>query len=311
MTEKTGKKVFTAWVTVAMVGMLLVGFTSGYYVGRTMFSEESVVIVDDYGRQIKLTGTPDRIVSIAPTPTEILFAIGAGGALVGVDDYSDYPPEAANITKIGNALELNVEAIIALKPDLVVTSDFVPPALDAIEAKGIPYMVLAVRTLEAAVKDIRLMGAVTGHLEEAEQLASSLEARIQAVTSKTQDANLVRPKVYLEYYPYFTYGPGSYGDDLIRKAGGINIAANASSEYPMVSPEFVLAANPDVIVYTVGPMTSTQPSDFASRPGWENITAVRTGAIYSMDDNLVSRYGPRVVDGLEQLAAILHPDLFP
>ncbi len=309
MTEIT-KSVLTAWMAVAIVGIALVAFTGGYYAGSTLSAKEGIVIVDDYGRQIKLSGPPERIVSIAPTPTEILFAIGAGDLVVGVDDYSDYPAEAQNLTKVGNALMLNVEAIVALRPDLVITADLVPLALSAVEARGIPYMVLAVRTLDAAIKDIRMMGAITGHVQEATALADSLDARIQAVKEKTLAPDVHRSKVYLEYYEYFTFGPGSFGDDLIRAAGGINIAGNTSSEYPMISPEFVVAANPEVIVYTYGVMTNITPSDFASRPGWSGIDAVKNEAIYSIDDNLVSRYGPRVVDGLEQLAAILHPDLF-
>jgi iron complex transport system substrate-binding protein len=292
------------------VGIALVAFTSGYYAGAVLSAEQTVTIVDDYGRQIKLTGVPDRIVSIAPTTTEVLFAIGAGDQVVGVDDFSDYPNEANNLTKVGNALALNVEAIVGLKPDLVMTGDLVPKALKQVEDRGIPYMVLAARTLSDAVKDIRLMGALTGHTEDANTLADSLEARIQAVTNLTLAPNVMRPKVYIEYYEYYTFGPGSFGDDMLRAAGGVNIAGNTSSEYPVIGPEFVVAADPDIIVYTVGPMTTVDPSDFGKRPGWENITAIVDDAIYSIDDDLVSRYGPRVVDGLEQLAAILHPELF-
>jgi len=298
------------WVALAFVGIALVAFTGGFYAGAILSAEQTVTIVDDYGRQIKLTGVPDRIVSIAPTPTEVIFAIGAGDLVVGVDDYSDYPTEANNITRVGNALELNVEAIVGLKPDLVVTGDLVPKALKRVEDRGIPYMVLAARTLSDVVKDIRLMGAVTGHVQDASTLADSLDVRIKAVTNMTLAPTVVRPKVYIEYYEYFTFGPGSFGDDLLRAAGGVNIAGSTSSEYPVVGPEFVVAADPDIIVYTVGVMTTVAPSDFGKRPGWENITAVVDDAIYSIDDNLVSRYGPRVVDGLEQLAAILHPELF-
>ncbi|UCE81088.1 MAG: cobalamin-binding protein [Methanobacteriota archaeon] len=308
--KEVWKSALSVWMVVVIVGVALMAFTGGYYAGTILSSKEGIVIVDDYGRQIKLSGTPERIVSIAPTATEILFAIGAGEQVVGVDTYSDYPAEAQDLAKVGDAFALNVEAIVALDPDLVVTADLVPEALNTVEARGIPYMVLAVRTLDAAVKDIRMMGALTGHIEEATALADSLDARILAVKEKTLATDVERPKVYVEYYEYFTFGPGSFGDDMIRAAGGINIAGNASSEYPYISAEFVVAANPEVIVYTVGVMTTIEPSDFGERPGWSELDAVVNEAIYSIDDNLVSRYGPRVVDGLEELAAILHPDLF-
>lgn len=270
----------------------------------------SMTVVDDYGRTVELDGVPQRIVSASPTPTEILFAVGAGDQIVGVDDFSDYPEEAKNKTKVGS-FELNVEVIVALEPDLVICSDLVPEAdLTQIEGHGIPYFILATRTLEDVFKDVRLAGVLTGHIQEAEALASSLEARVEAVTEKTLAQGVSKPRVYLEYYPMWTFGPGSYGDDLITLAGGTNIAANTSSEYPELNAEFIIAADPEIIVYTVGPMSVTTAEEIASRPGWDEITAVKEGSIYPIDDNIISRYGPRIVDGLEALALLVHPELY-
>jgi iron complex transport system substrate-binding protein len=272
--------------------------------------DAGILLVDDYGRTIKLDKTPERIVSTAPTPTEILFAVGAGDLVVGVDDYSDYPAEVANITKVGS-YTLSTEVIISLQPDLVVSSDLVPISqLELLEDNGIPFVVLATRTLDDVLKDVRLVGILTGHVEEANDLADSLEARIDAVTEKTMAIGVVKPRVYVEYYPYWTYGPGSFGNDLIALAGGMNIAENATSEYPMLSSEFIIAEDPEIIVYTVGYMTTTTAEEISDRAGWDGITAVVNDDIYSMDDNLVSRYGPRIVDGLEELASLLHPELF-
>ena len=123
--------------------------------------------------------------------------------------------------------------------------------------------------------------------------------------------NVTKPRVYVEFYPLWTYGPGSFGDDLIRLAGGTNVAANTSAEYVSVVDEFIIAQDPELIVYTVGSnYNGTTPETIASRPGWANISAVVDGKVHSLDDNLISRYGPRVVDALEQLAAIVHPELF-
>ncbi len=310
MSEKSGVGL-TGWMALAVVVIASVAFAGGYFVGiSTSEKDEGILVVDDYGRTIRLDSIPQRIVSTAPTPTEILFAVGAGGQVVGVDDYSDYPAEASGLPKVGS-YTLNVEVIIGLRPDLIISSDLVPLAqLQQLEDHGIPYAILATRTLADVIKDVRLVGIITGHADEADELAASLEARISAVTSKILADGVVKPKVYLEYYPFWTYGPGSFGNDLIRLAGGINIAENASNEYPMLTSEFIIATNPDVIVYTVGVMTATTAQDIASRPGWSTITAVAQDKIFAMDDNLISRYGPRVVDGLEQLAEILHPELF-
>lgn len=301
-------------MVMAVVLTAVIGFSSGYLVG-TMTENKAVgfSIVDDYGRTVTLDGIPERIVSVSPTPTEILYSIGAGSQLVGADNYSDYPDEANDLPRVGDAFELNTEVIIALKPDLVVCGDLVPRQLDGFsEEQGIPYVVLADRTVEGVLKTIRLAGIITGHVDEADQLAASLSARVDAVTAKTLAVNVSKPKVLVETWSWgtlvSTFGPGSYGDDVIALAGGTNIAKYTASEYPSLEWEFVIAQNPDIDVYTA---SSTDSSTIASRDGWANITAVQQNKIYSIDDDLVSRYGARLIDGLEELAAIIHPELFP
>ncbi len=301
------------WLTIGITLTAVFAFVGGYFVGYAMQPEKVTpfTVIDDYGRSVTLTGVPQRIVSVAPTPTEILFAVGAGSQIVGVDDYSDYPAAVKNLTNVG-AFPLNVESIVALTPDLVVSSDLVPKAqLDQMSDQGIPYVIFADRTIEDVFKTIRLAGVITGHVNQADSLAQNLSDRVDAVTAKTLAANVETPSVYVEYYPMWTYGPGSFGDDLIRLAGGSNVAANTSSEYPEVTSEFVIAKDPKIIVYTVGVMSTTTPESIAEREGWENMTAVSQNKIFSIDDNLLSRYGPRVVDGLEELAALIHPELFP
>lgn len=310
---ESGSSGTSVWKIVAVVLIVVaaaLGFISGYLVGSAN-QPSTMSIVDDYGRTVKLTGTAERIISVSPTPTEMLFAIGAGSHVVGVDDYSDYPAEAANLTKVGS-YSLNLEVIISLDPDLIVCSDLVPRSqLDQLATQhGIPYFIFATRTMEDVYKDIRLAGGLTAHTTEADALVTELQTRVNAVTNKTLAAGVSQPRVYIEYYPLWTYGPGSFGDDLIRLAGGKNIASNASSEYPELTSEFIIAQDPDVIVFTIGPMTTTTGAEIASRSGWNAISAVENDEIYSLDDNLLSRYGPRIVDGLEQLAEIVHPELF-
>jgi len=307
----SSKGVRMIWIVLVMVVLAVASFISGIYVGTvTMGGDSGFVVIDDYGRAVKISGVPQRIVSVAPTPTEILFAVGAGQQVVGVDNYSDYPAAAAALPKVGS-FSLNIEAIMALNPDLIIAGDLVPlQQLELISDRGVPYILFADRTLEDVFKTIRLAGVVTGHVDEADQLATDLSARVDAITNKTLADGVSKPKVYVEYYPMWSYGPGSFGDDLIMLAGGENIAGNASSEYPMLTNEFIIAQNPDVIVYTTGVMSTTTTDSIAGRSGWSSITAVSTGNIHSVDDNLLSRYGPRVVDGLEALAEILHPELF-
>jgi iron complex transport system substrate-binding protein len=305
----------TIWTALVVVLTAVLAFTGGYLVGAMVTeTDEGFTVVDDYGRIVTLEAIPERIVSIAPSPTEILFAIGAGPQVVGVDNYSDYPVAARSLPQVGD-YTLNIETIISLQPDLIVGGDLVPLAqLEQLEGQGIPYVLLADRTLEDVLKTIRLAGVITGHIEEANEVADSLSDRIDAVKAKTLAPGVLKPKVYIEYDEFmglWNYGPGSFGDDLIIAAGGVNVAHNTSSEYPMVESEFVIAQNPDIIVYTTGPWSTLSEETYINRPGWDTIDAVVNGDIYGMDANLLSRYGPRIVDCLEQLAEIVHPELFP
>lgn len=310
--SKTSK---TVWTVLVVALTAVAAFTGGYFVGAMVADTgEGFTVVDDYGRTVTLAAIPERIVSIAPSPTEILFAIGAGPQVVGVDNYSDYPEETLSLTKVGD-YTLNLETIASLQPDLIVGGDLVPLAqLEQLESQGIPYVLLADRTLEDVLKTVRLAGVITGHVAEADEVADALSERIDAVKAKTLDPSVVKPRVYIEYDEFmglWTYGPGSFGDDLITAAGGVNIAHNTSSEYPMVESEFVIAQNPEVIVYTTGPWSTLTEDTYIDRPGWDVIDAVIDGNIHGMDANLISRYGPRIVDCLELLAEIIHPELYP
>jgi iron complex transport system substrate-binding protein len=297
------------WLVIAVLASSMIGFSGGYVVGG-MNKTITFSVVDDYGRTVDLDGVPQRIVSVAASTTEILFAVGAGSQVVGVDNYSDYPAQVKNLTQVGS-FTLNSEVIMSLRPDLIVCGDLVPRGqLDSLASQGIPYFIFATRTVAGMLNDLTLAGGLTGHLLEAQSLVRDLQSRIDAVTNKTFADGVDKPMTYVEYYPYYTFGPGSYGDDMIRLAGGRNVAANTSSEYPLLTSEFIIAQDPRVIVYTVGPMTATTASDFAERTDWNNTYAVSHDKIYTMDDNIISRYGPRLVDGLEQLAADIHPELF-
>ena len=300
-------------VIVVILVAVAAAFGGGYAIGSVTNASNlhhPLTFVDDYNRTVSLEGYPQRIVSVAPTPTEMLFAVGAGDLIVGLDAWSDYPTQTKNITKVGD-FELNLEQIMTLKPDLIVSGDLVPQTdLEILESNGIPYMIIADRTLNDVYGSIQLIGNVTNHASNASMLVKSLKDRVEAVTNKTLANGVSHPKVYLEYWPMFTFGPGSFGDDIIRLAGGTNIGAIKDTEYPSVTDEFVVSQNPDVIVYTTGPSTTTNSTEIQARPGWIQTNAVSQLKIYSIDDNLVSRYGPRIIDGLEQLAAIIHPDLF-
>lgn len=269
---------------------------------------------DAMGREITLAAIPERIVSLAPSNTEILFAVGAGDQVVGRDEFSDYPAEAAAIESIGGSMgEYSVEAIVALEPDLVLAAEINTPELvKQLEDLGlVVYYLGNPVTLEEMYTNLETVAALTGH--DASELVSSLQARVAAVDEKIMPLS-ARPNVFYEIdasdpsKPY-TYGPGTFGQLLIERAGGFNVGGVASDAYPQLSLEQIVIANPSIIV--LGDlMWGVTPEFVLERAGWETIEAVKSNQIFPFDDNLVSRPGPRLVDGLEALAKILHPDVF-
>lgn len=270
--------------------------------------------VDDAGRTITLEGTPQRIVSLAPSNTEILFAVGAGLQVIGRDEFSDYPAEAASIESIGGSFgEYNVEAILALEPDLVLAAEINPPELvKQLEDLGVTVYYLGnPATLEEMYENLETVANLTGH--DASGLVASLEARVAAVDGKIAPLSS-RISVFYEVDATdptkpWTYGPGTFGDLLISRAGGYNIGGIVSDPYPQLSLEQIVAADPSIIILGDS-MWGVTPESVLQRPGWESIEAVKNGNVFPIDDNLISRPGPRLVDGLEQLAKLLRPDLF-
>jgi len=266
--------------------------------------------VDDLGRKVTIRSS-ERIAAIGPSVTETLYALGLGDRVVGVDRYSDYPPEAVAKQKVSSWWTPDPEEVAALKPDVVFYSVGNPAALEALEKAGLTVVALRPRTIDDIFRDIRLIGNITGKPQEAEALAASLSRRVDDVKEGTKGVT-VRPKVYMEtwYPPPWTWGPGSWGHQMIELAGGRNAFEDAKTAFVQTADEEVIARSPDVIVSLVGVMHRATLEDFKGRPGWSGIPAVAKGAVYLLDENLVCRPGPRIVEGLEELARILHPELF-
>lgn len=273
-----------------------------------------MTLTDGLGREVALEATAQRVVSLAPSNTEILFALGAGDKVVGRDEFSDYPEEAKALPSVGGSMgEYSVEAIVALEPDLVLAAGINNPELvKQLEDLGITVYYLAnPTTLEEMYINLEIVAQLTG--EDPTKLTDSLKARVDAVDEKIAPLSS-RPSVFYEIdatdpsKPY-TYGPGTFGDLLISRAGGFNIGGQVTDPYPQLSLEQIVADNPSIIILGDS-MWGVTPESVAARPGWESVAAVQNAQIFAFDDNLVSRPGPRLVDGLEQLAKLLHPDVF-
>lgn len=302
------------YFALAIVALVVGSFAGGYGLSLVVPgpSAATVTVIDDFGRTVSVPDDVQRLISLTPSTTEIVFALGLEERLVAVDAVSDYPAELAemNLTRIGTYPSVALESVVAMAPDLVVVADIIAVTdIDRMAAQGIAILVLGPKTLNDLLQDILLLGLVTDTLSEAEEVVDVLQARIDAVTEATAGV-IERPMVYLEFYPLWTFGPGSFGQNLIIMAGGRNAGADLTSPFGEVTNEFVIAAQPDVILYTKGIFTETTNASIAARQGWSDIPAVQNDAIHPIDDNEVSRTGPRLVDALEDMVRILHPELF-
>jgi iron complex transport system substrate-binding protein len=275
-----------------------------------------ISLTDGLNRAVTLNGPAQRIVSMAPSNTELLYEVGAGAQVVGRDEFSDFPVEAKALPSVGGSMgNYNLEAITALKPDLVLAAEInTPDQVKSVEALGITvYYLNNPKDIAGLYQNLQIIGTLTGKTDQAAALVQSLQARVKTVQDKLAGVT-THPKVYYELDATdptkpFTAGPGSYVDVLVGMAGGQNIGAGLSSAYAQISSEEVVTQNPDFILLGDAAYGVTVES-VGQRPGWSVINAIKNNQISGFDDNTVSRPTARLVDALENLAKLLHPDIF-
>lgn len=283
----------------------------------TQPATEALVLKDALGNELKLEQPAQKIISLAPSNTEILFAIGAGQQVIARDDFSNFPAEVEKLPSVGGSMtKYNLEEIARLQPDLLLVS----PLTSAEQVKSLQevtpnvYVLPNPTSLDGLYTNLATIGQLTGRQEEAASLVVSLKARAQAVLSKVATVN-EKPKVFYELDATdparpWTAGPGTFIDLLITLAGGQNIGASLSGEWAQISQEELIIQNPDVIILGDWLYGGITPEQVAARPGWGDIKAVKLNQVYEFNDDLVSRPGPRMIDGLEELAKLIHPNLF-
>jgi iron complex transport system substrate-binding protein len=275
-----------------------------------------ISLTDGMDREVKLSAPAQRIVSLAPSNTEILFALGAADQVVGRDEFSNYPTEVTSIPGIGGSMgNYNFEKIAALKPDLVLASSLnTPEQVKSLEELGITvYLLPNPVDLDGLYKNLGTVGTLIGKTSRADNLIENLKSRVSAVEDKISAVDN-KPVVFYELdasdaaQPW-TSGPGTFLSNLIGMAGGMNAGDELSGDFAQISLETLLVKNPDLII--LGDSNyGVDIQQVASRPGWETLGAVKTSRVYPFNDDLVSRPGPRLVDGLEALAQLIHPEAF-
>jgi cobalamin transport system substrate-binding protein len=267
-------------------------------------------ITDETGRQVRISGKIERIISLAPNLTEIIYAVGAGDRLVGNTTYCDYPEQAKSVQKVGDTLQPNIERILALRPNLIFisTSSQLEAFAKQLNEHSIPVYVSDPHDLEGVFRSIHNLGLLLDRQQQAEELLNQLRKRTAVVEKAVFNSKSVRVFYQLSAEPLYTAGRDAFVTDLIRRAGGLSVTADLPEAWPRYSEESAVAARPDAIILPTGGSMGAANSDVAA--GLKKAPAVLNGKVIKIDGDLLVRPGPRAIEGLEKLAHALHPDAF-
>jgi iron complex transport system substrate-binding protein len=268
--------------------------------------------VDEVGRKVAIPFPPRRIVSLAPNITEILFSLGLDEQIVGVSIHCNFPEKARSKVQVGSYLSPDLEKIISLKPDLIIATGAgnTRDTVEHLQKLGLPTYVIFPKNFDEILKSISHLGQVVDREKEALGIIQGMQKRSQRVIKITQD--LPRPKVFVQIgdTPIITIGRGGFADDLIRLAGGENIAGKEKEMYPRLGIEEILRRAPEVILISSMNPKAEYHKVFQEWARWKIIPAVRDGRIHLIDSDLIDRPSPRIIDGLEEMAKIFHPQQF-
>jgi iron complex transport system substrate-binding protein len=295
-----------------MQGIVLFCVISGVMAGNTAYGSDTVTVTDLLGRSVTLPQHPMRIISLAPNITEIIFALGEGSRLAGVTTYSNYPPEAEHLPKVGSYVRLDLERIVSLSPDLCLAIKDGNPkeAVIRLESLGIPVYAVDPRNLESVMETLIEIGRLLGADGKANQVVSDMRDRIRRVEDRVRQVS-ERPRVFFQIgvSPIVSVGSNTFIDRLIEQAGGRNVA-KGPVPYPRFSKEQVLGLSPEIIIITTMARTAVFDQLKAEWQQWTDMPAVRSNRIFVQESDLFDRPSPRLVDALEVLARLIHPELF-
>jgi len=333
MNFKNNKSILIGAIVVIL---LIASFVGGFYTyklttnsnttqisnktGLVNSTNTTITIVDDTGRFVTIQKYPQRIVSLAPSNTEILYKLGLRSKIVGVDSEYDYTNQQwyqfdlNNTTQVTNSTAINYELIVSLKPSLVLAAGITSATqVEKMVSLGLTVVVLNPYTMHQIINDVSLVGLITGQNAIAQKIVTNLTNILNNIENKMGYATS-RPSVLLTYYPdsngYYTYGAGTFGDRLIADAGGFNVANNQTSQYPEISQEGLMALNPMYILVGVGPYGLNVLSYSSINPLWNNLSAVKGNTVYTLNDAYISEPDITLFSILQEMAYILHPELF-
>lgn len=279
--------------------------------GTTVAATFPVTVEDDLGRTVEIKQKPDRIGSLAPSVTETLFAVGAGDRVAGVTTADDYPQQVQSIEKIGDYRQANAEKIASLGIDLLFLSfdSATKEQAKDLEVKtGAKVVVINPKSVDDTIESIGTVGKAAGNTGKAQVVEERMRAELKQIKSTVE--GLPEPTVFYElgFDPLFTVGPGSFVNDAIEIARGRNVTADAQQAYPQYSVEKLLQDDPEY--YLAGASSGATVEDVKSRPTYSSLQAVRQDKVFVINDDLVNRPGPRIVEGVREIAETIHPEAF-
>lgn len=268
--------------------------------------------IDDAGRKLYVAKAPARVVSLAPSITEMLFALGLDEQIVGVTEFCDFPAGAKAKSKVGYA-NPNLESLIALRPELIVAPREFHRAnvLAKLEELKIPVLLLDATSLESIFSHLHTLGRIFDRSVAAHAMTLAMRNRMAELTARTERLARVRVLYVINSEPLITVGPGSYIHQMIGLAGGVNIASEATAPYPRLTMETVLKEDPEILLFPRGSVETVPRSEQEAWRRWTTVTAVRQNRLREVSADALNRPGPRVMDGLESLVRVIHPEAFP
>lgn len=303
-------RVAAACAVLALLALPLAGCTTKAASAPAPASKTAafpVTITDDAERTVTIDSKPARIVSLAPANTEIVYGLGIFDRLVGVTTYDDYPAQVKDVAKVGDFMTPNLEAISAAKPDLIlITGGVQADVLSQLEGLGAEVVVIDPQDLDGVFSAIDVVAKATGSADKGAELVADMKADLADIDSRLSGAEPTPAFIEIGWNPLFTCGSGTLLDDLLTRAGGKNVVTQPG--YVSYSVEQLVKDSPEVYLGTLSSIGDA--ATLAKRPGYKALPAVDGKRVFGLDDNLVSRPGPRVVEGVLEIAKALHPDSF-
>jgi len=267
---------------------------------------------DEMGRNVRVPQAPKKIISLAPSITEILFALGLNKEIAGVTDFCDYPEAASKKPRIGGFINPGIEKIVSTRPDLIIgiRDGNRMETIHRLSDLGLPVYIVDPKGFDGVITSLQKIGEIVGRQEDSRKIIAEMMTRKQKIISLTR--SLPRPKVFFQigYFPMITVGKGALANELIRLAGGRSISEDESVEYPPFNFEIVVQKAPEIIILSSMESKRDYSSFIEMWQKWKSIPAVRMNAIHVVDSSIVDRPTPRIVEGLDALVRIIHPELF-